>query len=105
MANFILTCVLAAFVACGIISVFMNFVGTKLNKVWKTIVSIIMEILVAAVIFTANSIFTGGKVCYTVITVIAGVLITVGTSQIFYNIIVKLMKEIVTKIKASITSK
>lgn len=102
MANYVLTCLLAAVVSCGIISVVTNLLSSKVGSKFKTILSLIIEVVVAIVIFSVNAVLADHGFTYTITSTIVGVIITVGFSQIAYSTIIKLFTTLIGKFKTSL---
>lgn len=104
MSNFVLTCLLAAVVACGLISVVTNFLSGKIGTKAKTVISLVIEVLVSLLVFWVNALVAAKGITYGIVTIIIGVIITVGFSQIAYSTIIKFFDKVIAKFKDSIAS-
>lgn len=87
---------ISSFVAIGLVEVIKNFLPDSLNSKVKTIISLVVELIAAAVYVAAFG--AGTSVFIKVITVIA----TVATSQLLYENVVSLLKKLTELISSKL---
>lgn len=97
MLNFVFTAVVAAIVGVGLVDVVKNFIPETLPTFVKTIISVVIEAVVALAFFLVFPI--GESVVGKILAGVFEVATAVGIAQVGYGYIAKLIKAIVEKLK------
>lgn len=90
----VLNVIIASIIAIGLVEVVKNFLPDSLDSKIKTIIGIAIELAVAVVFV----ILLGGGV--SIFAKIAVILATVSVSQLFYEVIIRLLNKLVDFLKS-----